>query len=39
MVEFRVQPGIETMAGFACGREIRARMIWIRRLLIVLQVA
>jgi hypothetical protein len=27
------------MAGFARGREIRARMIWIRRLLIVLQVA
>jgi hypothetical protein len=39
MIEFRIQPGIETMAGFACRREIRARMIWICRLLIVLQVA
>ena len=39
MVEFRIQPRIKAVAGFACGRKIRACVIWIRRLPVVLQMA
>jgi hypothetical protein len=39
VIEFSVQPGIEGMAGFASCRELGTRVVGIRGLLIILQMA